>query len=119
MEKCLDTLKSRMFEKKFFLNKKLYPEIIENYFKESNCQLKGNIINNFTPGFFLRFLKNFNQICNNDLSTYLSKKNNDFSTYKILSKYMLENNYKYENFKKLKININFKNDIKNFIKYSE
>ncbi|MEL0099944.1 MAG: hypothetical protein VW907_10340 [Opitutae bacterium] len=119
MERCLDTLKSRMFEKKFFLNKNLYSEIIKNYLEENDYQLNDTLSNNFTPGFFLRFLKNFKETCNNDLNSYLSKKNNDFSTYKILSKYMLENNYKYENFKKLKININLKNDIKNFFKYSE
>ncbi len=108
-----------MFEKKFFLNKNLYSEIIKNYLEENDYQLNDTLSNNFTPGFFLRFLKNFKETCNNDLNTYLLKKNNDFSTYKILSKYMLENNYKYEDFKKLKMNINFKNDIKNFFKYSE
>ena len=118
MEKCLDTLKSRMFEKKFFLSKNLYSEIIKNYFEENNYPLNDTINNIFTPGLSLRFLKNFKETCNNDLSSYLSKKNNDFSSYKILSKYMLENNCKYEDFKKLKININFKNDIKNFFKYS-
>jgi DNA polymerase-3 subunit delta' len=117
MEKCLDTLKSRMFEKKFFLSKNLYSEIIKNYFKENNYQLNDIVSNNFTPGFSLRFLKNFKETCNGDLNFYLLKKNNDSSTYKILSKYMLENNYKYDDFKKLKININFKNDIKNFFKY--
>ena len=119
MEKCLDTLKSRMFEKKFFLNKKLYSKIIENYFIENDVQINDTINSSLTPGFFLRFLKNFKQTCDNDLSLYLRKKNNDFSAYKILSQYMLENNHKYENFKKLKININFKNNIKNFFKYSE
>ena len=117
MEKCLETLKSRMFEKKFFLNKKYYSKIIENFFIENNFQIKTLINDSSSPGVFLRFVKNFKDTCNNDLNSYLIKKNNDFYTYKILSKFMIENKYKYEDFKKLKININLKNDIKNFFKY--
>ncbi len=105
-----ETLESRFFKKKIFLNKSFYKEIVNYYMENNNIEnhkYKNEI--NDTPGDYIR--KYFFNI---DKDIEKLKKNNENLFYKILSEKLLrKKNYNIEYLKKIKMNLSLKNDFKN------
>jgi len=108
----IDTLNSRFFIKKLFLNNKFYKEIIDNF---SYCNNLENLSDNYdlkdSPGVFLRkYFYNLNP------NLEKLKKNNLTLFYHIISTKVLKtssNNLKI--LKKLKLNLSLNNDMKKII----
>ena len=114
MSKNLETLESRFFIKKLFLNKKYYQQIIDNFithngFENFNLSLDAQD----TPGMHIRkcIYK-----ANNDLEKI--KKQNEDMFYKIISDKVLKHSNKnsLEILKKIKLSLIYNNDIKKMIK---
>lgn len=106
---CSETLKSRFFKQKLFLNKKFYRKVINYYIECSNIE-KFKFDENFydTPGDFIRkYLFNIDKDYEN------LKENNENLFYKILSEKIIKKNIEVlHELKKIKLNLNLKNDFK-------
>ena len=114
MSKNLETLESRFFIKKLFLNKKYYQQIIDNFITHNGFEnFNLSLDTQDTPGVHIRkcIYK-----ANNDLEKI--KKQNEDIFYKIISDKVL----KYSNkntlgvLKKIKLSLIYNNDIKKMIK---
>jgi DNA polymerase-3 subunit delta' len=114
MSKNLETLESRFFIKKLFLNKKYYQQIIDNFITNNgfeNFNLSLDIQD--TPGIHIRkcvYKANF------DLEKI--KKQNEDIFYKIISDKALKHSNKntLAILKKIKLSLTYNNDIKKIIK---
>ena len=113
IDQNIETLISRCFVKKLFLNKKYYKAIIENFVLDNNLNdFSENITFHDTPGIFLR--KYFYHL-NPNLEKL--KKDNQILFYKILSTKILESSDLNLNIlKKIKLNLFLNNDIRKIIK---
>jgi DNA polymerase-3 subunit delta' len=114
MSKNLETLESRFFIKKIFLNKKYYQQIIDNFITHNgfeNFNLSLDIQD--TPGVHIR---KFIYKANFDLEKI--KKENEDIFYKIISDKALKHSNKntLEILKKIKLSLIYNNDIKKIIK---
>ena len=108
----INTLNSRFFIKKLFLNNKFYKEIIDNFSSYNNLEkISDNYDLQDSPGVFLRkYFYNLNP------NLEKLKKNNQTLFYDIISNKVLKtpsNNLKL--LKKLKLNLSLNNDIKKII----
>jgi len=114
MSKNLETLESRFFIKKLFLNKKYYQQIIDNFITHNGFEnFNLSLDTQDTPGVHIRkcIYK-----ANNDLEKI--RKQNEDIFYKIISDKVLKHSNKntLDILKKIKLNLIYNNDIKKIIK---
>ena len=113
IDQNIETLMSRCFIKKIFLNKKYYKTIIEKFVFDNNIDdFSENINFNDTPGIFLRkYFYNLNP------NLEKLKKDNQNLFYKIFSTKILESvDLNLNTLKKIKLNLFLNNDIRKIIK---
>jgi len=113
IDQNIETLMSRCFIKKIFLNKKYYKTIIEKFVFDNNIDdFSENINFNDTPGIFLRkYFYNLNP------NLEKLKKDNQNLFYKIFSTKILESTgFNLNILKKIKLNLFLNNDIRKIIK---
>ena len=114
MSKNLETLESRFFIKKLFLNKKYYQQIIDNFITHNGFEnFNLSLDTQDTPGVHIRK-------CIYKANTDLEKirKQNEDIFYKIISDKVLKhpNKNTLDNLKKIKLSLVYNNDIKKIIK---
>ena len=114
MSKNLETLESRFFIKKLFLNKKYYQQIIDNFITHNGFEnFNLSLDTQDTPGVYIRK-------CIYKANTDLEKirKQNEDIFYKIISDKVLKHSNKntLDILKKIKLSLIYNNDIKKIIK---